>query len=60
MINRLAFIYVGLICVQILNANVVFSDPTYSSEWDSLTIYFDAAKGGSGRCASGATLIVYA
>ena len=48
MINRLAFIYVGLICVKILNANVVFSEPTYSSEWDSLTIYFDASKGDRG------------
>tara|TARA_B100000686_G_scaffold355362_1_gene473506 strand:+ start:2174 stop:5071 length:2898 start_codon:yes stop_codon:yes gene_type:complete len=41
----------GLFCViylQILADNVVYSIPSFSTQWDSITVYFDAAEGDQG------------
>lgn len=33
---------------QFLIAQVIFSDPGYATEWDSVTVYFDATEGDQG------------
>ena len=42
---------VGFFCfifLQPLVADVVYSEPTFSTEWDSITVYFDATEGDQG------------
>ena len=42
---------VGFFCfvfLQPLVADAVYSEPTFSTEWDSITVYFDATEGDQG------------
>jgi len=45
--NRL-IVLICAILAQPLFAQVVYSDPSYALEWDSITVYFDAAQGDQG------------
>ena len=47
-INRQLIGFFCLLSFQHLFADLVFSDPTYSTEWDSITVYFDATEGDQG------------
>ncbi len=38
-------IIISAILAQPLIAQVVYSDPNYATEWDSIMVYFDATEG---------------
>ncbi len=41
-------VFLCAILVQPIIAQVVYSDPNYATEWDSITVYFDATEGDQG------------
>lgn len=40
--------FLALVLGQTISADVVYSDPAYATEWDSITVYFDATQGDQG------------
>ena len=47
-IHRKLIVFVCSIWLQPLLAEVVYSDPNFATEWDSITVYFDATEGDQG------------